>query len=341
MRRRDFIRNSGGLMLMSGLQSYLFHESAEMPKYLSVMGEIRKEDLGITLIHEHILVDFVGAALSSPERYVRDEVVKRALPFLTDLVELGCSTFVDCTPAYLGRDVQVLQQLSIQTGLNILTNTGYYGAVDGKYLPKFAFSESAGQLAQRWILEAEKGIDDTGIKPGFIKIGVNKGPLNAVDRKLVEAAAVTHLATGLTISSHTGDGKAALEQIRILQANGVHADAFRWVHAQNEKEMLLHLEAAGQGAWVEFDGISKKSAAQHFEFILNMKNHDFLDHCLISQDSGWYHVGEENGGNYKDYNFIFNHFIPLLKQREFEQKEIDLLLIDNVARSLGIYPRKN
>ncbi|MCB0668578.1 MAG: phosphotriesterase [Saprospiraceae bacterium] len=312
-----------------------------MPKYLTVTGEIRKEDLGITLIHEHILVDFVGAALSGPDRYVRDEVVKRALPFLTDLVDLGCSTFVDCTPAYPGRDVQLLQQLSIQTGLNILTNTGYYGAVDGKYLPKFAFSESAGQLAQRWILEAEKGIDDTGIKPGFIKIGVNKGPLNAVDRKLVEAAAITHLATGLTISSHTGDGKAALEQIHILQANGVHADAFRWVHAQNEKDTLLHLEAAGQGAWVEFDGISEKSAEQHFEFISNMKSHNFLDHCLISQDSGWYHVGEENGGNYNDYNYIFDHFIPLLKHKDFEQKEIDLLLFDNVARSLGIYPRKN
>ncbi len=78
--------------------------------------------------------------------------------------------------------------------MNIITNTGYYGAAGDKYIPKHAYSESAEELASRWINEWKNGIGSTGIKPGFIKIGVDDGPLSDIDKKLVEAAALTHLA---------------------------------------------------------------------------------------------------------------------------------------------------
>ena len=136
----------------------------------------------------------------------------------------GVKSIFDCTPNFLGRDVALLQMLSKQSGITIVTNTGYYGAVGNKYLPAWAHSESDEQLAARWIKEfQEHGIDNTSVKPGFVKISVDatNGGLTEIHKKLVRAAALTHLKTGLTICSHTGPASAALEEIDILKSNGV------------------------------------------------------------------------------------------------------------------------
>jgi phosphotriesterase-related protein len=138
---------------------------------------------------------------------------------------------VECTPAFLGRDAKLLKRLATASGLHIITNTGFYGAANDKYVPALAREESVQQLADRWIREFREGIDGTSIRPGIIKIGVDAGPLSEIDAKLVRAAAKTHLQTGLTIASHTGDGVAALEELEILKQEGVHPSALIWVHA--------------------------------------------------------------------------------------------------------------
>jgi phosphotriesterase-related protein len=95
---------------------------------MTVNGPIPANTTGITLEHEHILVDFIGADSINPARWDDQEVVLIALPFLRKVKESGCSTFIDCTPAYLGRDPELLKSLSSASGLNIITNTGLYGA---------------------------------------------------------------------------------------------------------------------------------------------------------------------------------------------------------------------
>jgi phosphotriesterase-related protein len=37
-----------------------------------------------------------------------------------------------------------------------------------------------------------------------------------------------------------------------------------------------------------------------------------LDRVLISQDSGWYRVGEPGGGRYNGYTFLYTEFLPRL-----------------------------
>ena len=108
-------------------------------------------------MHEHVLVDFIGAAEVSPARYDADDVFTRALPFLRQAKALGCATLVECTPAYLGRDPRLLRRLAEASGLHILSNTGYYGANKDKHLPPHAFTETPQQLAARWIRECEHG----------------------------------------------------------------------------------------------------------------------------------------------------------------------------------------
>jgi phosphotriesterase-related protein len=91
--------------------------------------------MGLTLIHEHLLVDFIGAETITPDRWNRTDVVAKMLPYLKELNRLGCRTLLECTPAFLGRDPLLLRELSERSGIQILTNTGYYGAVNNKYLP--------------------------------------------------------------------------------------------------------------------------------------------------------------------------------------------------------------
>ena len=263
-----------------------------------------------------------------------------ALPFLKEAKQKGCATFIDCAPAYLGRDVKLLQRLSKETGLNIISNTGYYGAANEKFLPKFAYTETAEQIAARWIDEWKNGIEGTGIKPGFIKTGVDKAPLSPVLRKIIDAAAITHLATGLTIAVHTGDGNAAKEQLEILKNRGVAPSARIWVHAQNESNDAMQIEAAQKGSWVSFDGIKPKNIEIYAGYMQTMLREDLIDNVLMSQDAGWYHIGEPKGGNYRNYNCIFDDFIPYLKQNGFKQKDIDKVFISNPAKAFAIKVRK-
>lgn len=264
-----------------------------------------------TLVHEHILVDFIGADLIKPGRYNPDEVFRVARPKLEELARQGCRRLLECTPNFLSRDPRLLARLSDAVGIEIWTNTGLYGAGAHKFLPGFARQETAEQLARRWIGETRQGID--GVQPRFVKIGVNQGPLHEWDRKLVRAAAITSRETGMTVASHTGDGPAALEQIEVFTAAKASPARFVWVHAQNEKDHTFHRRAARAGVWVEFDGIGPESASWHLKCVQFMAAEGLLDQTLISQDAGWYHVGEPGGGDYRGYTFLYSDFLPSLK----------------------------
>jgi phosphotriesterase-related protein len=305
----------------------------------SVRGPLDAAALGATLVHEHVLVDFAGAETASRSRYDAEQVFRVVLPHLEELRRRGCRTFFECTPAYLGRDPSLLRRLSEASGLQIVTNTGYYGAARDIAVPKHAYAETPRQLAARWTAEFEKGIEGTGIRPGFVKIGVDPGPLSPIDRTLVEAGALTHLATGLTLAIHTGDGRAAIEIIGVLAGLGVAPDAYVWVHAQSEPDRATRAWAAQQGAWVELDGVSPQALDGHVEAVLDLHRRNRLDRVLVSQDAGWFHVGEPGGGSYRSHAFLFDAFVPALRAAGLGDEEVHALLVRNPAEAFGIRRR--
>lgn len=337
MDRRKFIQTAIGVATMVAMNR---SSEADTPQHLgrimTVEGPITPSTLGVTLPHEHVMVDFIGADKAGPARYDAQEVFDIVLPHLKRLCQAGAQALVECTPAYVGRDPVLLKRLAVASGLRLLTNTGYYAASGGKFLPPQVQTESADQLAARWIAEARDGIGSTGIRPGFIKIGVDGGPLNAAGRKLIEAAARTHRATGLVIASHTGDGRAAHEQLEILAREGVDARAWIWVHAQAESDSALHLKAARQGGWIEYDGIGPQTIDQHVSLVKLMKEQGLLSRVLISQDAGWYNVGEPRGGTFRPFDLLFTKFIPALRKAGFTQREIDRLTRENPADTFAI-----
>ena len=298
----------------------------------TVLGPVDPGKLGTTLIHEHVLVDFIGADQASPSRYDADEVFAAALPKLKDLYATGCRTLVECTPAFLGRDPLLLRRLSKASGLHIVTNTGYYGANKDRHVPKFAWSETADALARRWMTEYRQGID--GIKPGFMKIGVDAGPLSEIDGKLISAGCLCHKSTGLRLHVHTGNGEAALGILELMGKHDVPAKAYVWVHAQSEKSRSVHVQAAKAGAWLEFDGINPKRLDDHVNAVVELIELGYLRQLLVSHDSGWYRVGEPGGGQFNGYTYLFEAFLPQLRQRGVTDAQIRTLLTENPARAL-------
>ena len=315
---------------------------------MTVNGPQNPDKIGITLTHEHILVDFIGADSISYSRWNRDSVIAKTLPVVFKARDAGVSTFIECTPEYLGRDPLILKELSKRTGINFITNTGYYGAYN-KYLPESIHATEATTLADKWTGEFQDGIEDTGIKPGFIKIAVNQDDtLSDVDTKIITAAALTHLATGLTIASHTGPEKPAFAQIKILKENGVDPSAFIWVHAQGGS-LDANIEAAREGAWISLDNVhfrpdaepgSRYSIDWYADRIVELKNNGLINKVLISHDSGWYDPAKPGGGQINGYTGIFEYLVPVLREKGITQDEIDHILSGNPAEAFKIRIRK-
>ncbi len=315
---------------------------------MTVEGPIPASRMGNCLVHEHILVDFIGADSTGFHRWDREDVVNRVLPFLDELHEWNVKTMVECTPAYLGRDPWVLRTLSKKSGIHILTNTGYYGAMEDTYLPGHFYELSAMELSALWIDEYRNGIGNSGVRPGFIKIAVAPGDtLSAEHEKIVAAAAMTHNKTGLAIASHTGPDKPAFTQIQILRTYGIDPSHFIWVHAQRGS-LEGNIKAAQMGAWVSLDNVNrdqfpdpeqKFSVSWYAERITALKQAGHLDRVLISHDAGWYSPGEESGGDFRGYSDIFTALIPELKERDFTQQNIEQLLVTNPEQAFGFIER--
>ena len=328
--RRHFHRSTlGGLLLLGKPTPKRFVQT--------VTGPVTVGDMGLTLIHEHLLVDFIGAETITPDRWNRTDVVAKMLPYLKELNRLGCRTLLECTPAFLGRDPLLLRELSERSGIQILINTGYYGAVNNKYLPPYALTETADQLADRWVADFKDGIDGTGVRPGFIKISVNPGPLSALHRKLITAAARTHKRTGLTICSHTGPYVPAFEQIDVLKQEGVRPDAFVWTHAQGNN-MVHYARAVREGAWVSLDGLDNTNVDTYAQTLLLMKENRFLHRTLLSHDAGWYDPAKPNGGTIdRSYTVLFDRLMPTLNRQGFARKDWKQLLVENPVEAFGLH----
>jgi phosphotriesterase-related protein len=316
---------------------------------MTVNGPESPGKMGITLEHEHILVDFIGADSTGYFRWNRDSVIEKTLPLVMEAKENGVRTIIECTPEWLGRDPLLLKSLSRTSGVNFITNTGYYGAGNNKFLPESFYRLTPQELAAIWIHESKNGIEDTGIRPGFIKIGVNPGDtLSADHRKIITAAGLTHLSTGLIIASHTGPDKPAFEQIAIIKEQGIDPSAFIWVHAQGGTAEG-NIRAAKEGVWISLDNIRKRSNLEpgapnslgwYAERIVNLKKEGLLSRVLISHDSGWYDPAKPGGGTINGYGDIFNSFIPVLKEKGFSDEEIDQILVKNPQEAFTIKIRR-
>jgi len=318
----------------------------------TVLGDIAPENFGLALVHEHVIADFGLDRLAfwlqcpSKERYNPKEVFDLVLPYLKEIRQLGVTGFVECTPAPVGRDALLLAGLSQASDIHTLTNAGVYVI---PYLPKYVFENSVDEIADMWADEIKKGIDATSIKAGFIKIAASPehlippGQLLPVTQKVVRAAARCSLSTGATIVCHTTNhatynagGVVGMQVLKILKEEGVNPNKFVAAHCDLEENLKFHLEIAQQGAWVEYENLRQERAEKILGLIQSMAKNGFEDRLLVSQDSGWYHVGEKGGGNVRGYSYLVKGFIPFMLNNGLSQELINKILITNPARAFQI-----
>ena len=298
---------------------------------ITVTGPIENSQLGRAAAHEHVMVDF-HAPDQLPRGYNADEVVSVIEPHLVKLRDSGCQGFVDCTPIWLGRDPQVLRELSLRTGMKILTNTGWYQA---PMIPPQAYALTAEEIAAQWIAEAQGGIGDTGIRPGFIKIALNSGRLIEVQIKILRAAILASKATGLAIVSHTVGSEAVLEAVSVMEREQFSLERFIWAHADAGDGREAQLELARKGVWLSLDGIGDRHDA-HVSELCSLIEAGYADKVLISQDSGWYNVGEPQGGRVRPYHTLFTEFIPYAVEHGIGSGVLDRIVTENVAQALRV-----
>jgi predicted metal-dependent phosphotriesterase family hydrolase len=346
MARREFIGRAvlsvGALSASKAAWSADRGVAASEPFIQTVLGPIPASKLGRALVHEHVMCDFIGAEQTGRHRWQVNAVVKRMQPVLVQLKERGFTGFFDCTPAYIGRDPRVLKKLAEATGLHIVTNTGYYGGAGDKFVPKHAYEETPGQLADRWVREWNQGIEDTNVKPGFMKIGVDEAKgdppkLSDIDEKIVRASARASKRTGLAVTCHTGGGPAGLVATRLfIKEGGIPA---RFIVAHSDGHGIHINQQVGElGAWVSFDAISRQPLEQHLKLVTAMLE-KHADRVLLSHDNGWYWVGQENGGEVRDYSYISDTLLPALRKNGVSEWVIRKLTVANPASAFAIQRR--
>jgi phosphotriesterase-related protein len=277
-----------------------------------------------------------GAEPARHADYPVEEVLGIVLPYLIKLKDLGCQTLLDCTTAYFGRDPDLLRRISVKSGMQILTNTGYYAAAQDRYVPSQAWDEEAEAIAAGWVREWTDGIDETGVRSGFIKTAVDEGPLSEIDRKLVRAAILAHKQTGLTIQTHTGNNpNTAREILHMLEAERVHPSAWVWVHAHQLENAAALIDAARLGAWISFDGLSADSAGHILKLLAAMQSEGLLRHVLLSHDGDSYCLG-----SFRSYDYLLTEFSRSLLENGFSPLEIERMTVTNPMRAFTIKIRQ-
>jgi predicted metal-dependent phosphotriesterase family hydrolase len=317
----------------TNLLSYDWIGTASM--IMSVLGPIDTPPPGAFLPHEHVMSIF-GRERAERVLYDETRLLSTTVPYLRHLKTIGCSTLADCTTAGIGRRVDLLARISRESGFTILTNSGYYGAAGGRYLPDDLGKLSAPEISDRWTKEWVEGIDGSEIRPGFIKTAIDNASLSPLDRLLITAAARTHRRTGLLIQTHTGDNaQAAREIMDILQTEGVHPSAWVWVHAHRLTDPTPLLPAAREGCWISLDGLHPEHDTAIIALLQLMKKEGFLGQILLSHDGNSFTAD----GSCRPYDHLLTGFRSTAFAAGFTESELCTLTEKNPARAFEVRPR--
>ena len=174
----------------------------------TVRGPLDASKLGFTLPHEHICVSSAGFWREWPEFFGgRAAFIAKVVEKLKAAKREGVDTIVDVTPADVGRDVRLLEEVSRKSGVNIVACTGHW------LFPSLSMSpRTVEELTDFFVLEIERGIEDTGIKAGVIKVATDEEGVTPFLEKALRAAARASKATGIPVTTHTNAAERTAEK---------------------------------------------------------------------------------------------------------------------------------
>ena len=188
---------------------------------VTVQGPIAASQAGYTLSHEHLLCDLWDLARSY-DSILDDESL--AIRELAEYSEAGGRTLIDATSCGLGRNPGALRRISEATGVQIVMGAGWYREC---FYPAIVFEKDTNALADLIVSEVTQGAEGTDVRAGIIgEIGTERKHITPAQERVFRAAARAQRRTGACIMTHTTHfGELALEQIALLQEEGVPAGA--------------------------------------------------------------------------------------------------------------------
>lgn len=312
----------------------------------TVLGPIAVEQLGRTLVHEHLYIAFEGSQYDPEATFDRPSFITEAVRRLRELKTHGVSTFVDPCPIDLGRDVTMMKEISEKSAMHIVCTTGFYHEHLG--LPGYWRVRSAEDIAALYIREIEKGIGDTGIRPGAIKCATSSPVITKLEEKFLLAASIAQRATGLPMITHT-DHVCAPEQQAILAKNGVPLGRCLIGHCCGNADPAYHRRVVDAGSYIGFDRIGAthhQPDSVRADNIVKLVRDGFASRILMSQDRFCGMRGRptvavapefaakieqlKKVGKYPPpYTHLFTRFLPMLRERGLTDAEIFPILDRN------------
>jgi phosphotriesterase-related protein len=314
----------------------------------TLLKDYAPEDLagGATLFHEHmqLATDFnakfaaataaARAANGLPPQPGRGGPGRAAGPDIMHDVDLmtaevartkadGVACIVDGGHPDMGRSVDFLRQVSMKSGVPIVAGGGFYTQ---PFYPKEISTMTEEQIVKALIKQAD---DDTlGV---FGEIG-SWDEITADERKVFRAVGKAHVATNLSIFTHTGiPGKSALEQLDILEDAGVKPERVVIGHLGNLVDANVYVQKAicRRGAFVGFDRQGGNNDAQQVPLVIALLEAGFADHLMFSADAS------------SGYSKTLTVFLPKLKAAGADDQVLHRIIVNNPRRFLAFVPKRH
>lgn len=334
-----------------------------MSRVRTVLGDIRPESVGVTLTHEHTILNWPGAELDHRAVFDWDAVVDQVSAELSegrDLFELG--TVVDCTPADMGRNARFMVDVARASGVNVVATTGFFCESMG--VPEHWRRQSTEEIRDFFVRDVTEGIVGTDVRCGIIKaatgqddahphptpIGPHGRRVGVHEDSILRAVGRAQKALGAPVTTHTDPvdwevTNIGLEQLEILMEEG--ADPTKICIGHTFFASLEHIEEIVQrGAYVQMDNIGTGWRGLSDESLIDkacaLAEKGYLDQLLLTFDRFFYQVRGPQPFTEFDpevaprmtLDFLPNSFLPLMRTKGFQDSEIRRIMVDNPTRLL-------
>jgi phosphotriesterase-related protein len=335
----------------------------------TVLADIAPEELGITLSHEHLLVDARGLWDSPPPARAhhvdqeptlqnRGELMRNPYDsrpnLLIDDPELsfrelmyykaaGGQGLIDMTTVGIKPDPEALRALAQRTGLHVVAGCGYYRQ---PVLPAEIHDRSAEEIADdllRWLTE---GMYGTTIQAGLMGELGTSSPIYPFEERQLRAAARVHRQTGASINVHPLIwGHEHLHILDILEEEGADLSRVAISHCDELVEPEWHARIAERGAVLSFDTFGSetffdRSFAQEprdtdrIECILHLLEQGYATQITLAHDICTRLQFRHYGG--WGWDHLLANIVPRLRHAGVSQQELDAMLIVTPRRLLTL-----
>ena len=307
----------------------------------SVTGPIEADQLGFTLMHEHVMVSASGMYRSYPD-LLGPNREQRAIDALKEAKAAGIDTFVDATTFDLGRDPELLRTVSAASGVNIVNVTGWWLDV-----PRFIRNVSPNQMAREFVRDIEQGFRGTDVKAGLLKCAADFEGVTPELEIMNRAVARAHNETGVPIMVHSyPTGQVARRQIAIFKEEGVDLERVKIDHSNDTTDTDYLKWILDQGCYLGLDRypghlVNPQMRTRTMKALMDAgygerlcPAHDCIClHILNERADGT--LPEEHAlalRNPDGYLYMHRHVIPHLKELGASDDDVEMLFVDNPQR---------